>query len=415
MELSILPKRLFAIKKQEKIPQDDIQNITNEDSKITYQEYGFQQAGHLGGTIPGLHVCLHKIYHDFRQEIKDDFARQEELKKPMRIKIEEYKGDNERLSNKIEKIKTETIPALKKIINNFKDELSNIRKNPEGITGDDAGKAGFIIGGVILLFLTAYLFVFYSSASYSTFFKEFTLNEIGVANSIFDANALSKAFYDGITELILILTIPFVFLGLGYLIHKFGEEKNIAKYFKIALLMLITFIFDSILAYEITDKIYNIKKENSFDVIPDYTLSMAFQSINFWLIIFAGFVVYVIWGFVFSFVMDAYAKMDKVKIALQEKEKQIKDTEAEIKDFELQIDKMIHTKGQNSIEINKLNRIIEGSIIPKEFEHHVFSFSTGWMAWMKQSVKTTIELDDANKEIQEFVKMTLSINLETIS
>lgn len=149
--------------------------------------------------------------------------------------------------------------------------------------------------------------------------------------------------------------------------------------------------------------------------IPDYTLSMAFQSINFWLIIFAGFVVYVIWGFVFSFVMDAYAKMDKVKIALQEKEKQIKDTEAEIKDFELQIDKMIHTKDQNSTEINKLNKIIEGSIIPKEFEHHVFSFSTGWMAWMKQSGKTTKELDDANEVVQEFVKTTVSINLRTIS
>jgi hypothetical protein len=62
MALSIIPKGLFAIKKQE-IQEDDIHDRTKKDEnqKITYQEHGFQQAGCLGGTIPGLHVCLHKI------------------------------------------------------------------------------------------------------------------------------------------------------------------------------------------------------------------------------------------------------------------------------------------------------------------------------------------------------------------
>lgn len=414
MDLSQIKKGLFSVKQ----PTENKEEVTPIQSpgkeKITYTDYGFLQASRLGGTTPGLRTCLHKIYNDFKQEIKDDDAEQEKLKKPFKVKIEDYKGDIERLEKKIEKLKTDYLERVIKKIETLKEELSHIKKNPQEVTGDDAGKASFFIGGIILLFLTIYLFIFYSSASYSSFFKEFSLNEIGVANSIFDAQALSKSFKDGVTELALILTIPFVFLGLGYLIHKFQEQKDFRKYVKIAMLIFITFIFDSILAFEITEKIYNIKKENSFNDIPDYTVSMAFQSVNFWLIIFAGFIVYIIWGFVFDFVMESYGKMDKVIVAIQEKEKQIKDAEAEQKDLEVQVDKMTHTIDENNKEINKLNKVLESSIIPREFEHDIFSFLTGWMAWMKQSGKAHDDLDEADKLTHEFVKVTL-YGLETIN
>jgi len=414
MDLSQIKKGLFSVKPTIEKKEEAISPKPTEKEKITYTDYGFLQAGKLGGTVPGLRVCLQKLYQDFKQDIKDDFVKQEELKRPYKVKIEDYRGDIERLEKKIEKVKTDYLTRATKKIENLKEELSHIKKNPQEVTGDDAGTASFFIGGTILLFLTVYLFIFYSSASYSAFFKEFSLNEIGVANSIFDAQALSKAYKDGVTELALILTIPFVFLGLGYLIHKFQEQKDYKKYIKIAMLIFITFIFDSILAYEITEKIYNIKKENSFNDIPDYTVSMAFQSVNFWLIIFAGFIVYIIWGFVFDFVMESYAKMDKVKVAIQEKEKQIKDAEAEQKDLEVQIDKMTHTIDENNKGINKLNKILESSIIPREFEHDIFSFLTGWMAWMKQSGKAHNDLEEADKLTHEFVKVTL-YSLETIN
>jgi hypothetical protein len=414
MDLSKIRKGLFAVKEPEEKKEDGNKPQIQVAEKITYTDYGFQQASRLGGTMPGLRTCLHKIYQDFKQEIKDDAVKQDELKKPYKIKVEGYKGDIERLEKKIEKIKTEYLPRASQKIERLKEELSNIKKNPHEVTGDDVGKASFVIGGIILLFLTVYLFIFYSSASYSAFFKEFSLNEIGVASSIFDSKALPKAYSDGITELTLILTIPFVFLGLGYLIHKFQEQKTNKKYLKIVMLIIITFIFDTILAYEITEKIYNIKKENSFNNIADYTVSMAFHAINFWLIIFAGFVVYIIWGFVFDFVMESYAKMDRVKVAIQEKEKQIEDAGAEQKDLEAEIDKMTHTVDENNKEINKVNKVLESSIIPREFEHDIFSFLTGWMAWMKQSGKPHNDLDEADKLTHEFVKITL-YSLEIIN
>lgn len=368
-----------------------------------YSRDGFIQASRLDGTLAGLTVCLQRIYHDFRQEIKDDTAIQEELKKPYRLKIEERKGDIARLEKRIEKVQIEEIPKVKEKIQQLKEDISHIRKNPEEITGDKTNKVSFFIGAFILLFLTLYLFVFYSSASYSAFFKEFKGNETGIAASIFDAKAVENAFRDGVTELTLILTIPFVFIALGYLIHKFQESK---QYFRIIVVILITFVFDSILAYEITNKIYDLSKTNSFQNIPDYSITLAIHSINFWLIIFAGFLVYLVWGFIFDFTMESYSKNDKIGIAIREKEKQVKDSSIELSDLNIQIEKMIHAVAEHNTEINKLNKLLEGSIVPKDFQLHVFGFTQGWMSWMKQSGKEPHELEEAKEIVHEFVKIT---------
>src|SRR5690606_16934537 len=153
-----------------------------------------------------------------------------------------------------------------------------------GMVGQRPARASFLVGVLILLCLSLYLFSFYSSASYSAFFKQFTLSEIGVANSIFDAQALSKALTDGVTELGLIVMMPFVFLGLGFLIHKFQQVQGAARYFKVAVLLAVTFIFDAILAYEITSKIKQIKAISSFEEPSPYYLLDAFGNVQFWLI-----------------------------------------------------------------------------------------------------------------------------------
>jgi ferritin-like metal-binding protein YciE len=402
MSLLTITKELFAVKEPPPAPV-----IMVEEKKISYQDHGFHQAYLLGGTMPGLRVCLQKLYYDFKERMKDDHDKQEELKRPIRVKLEEHKGDIERWENKIRRIQEEEIPRSKQRYETLKGERSHILKNPQEIIGDLTGKPSFYIGSIILIFLTIYLFVFYSSASYSTFFKEFSPNDIGVANAIFDAQALSKAVSDGITELVLILTIPFVFLGLGYLIHKMQREKGYKKVIKITTLVFVTFIFDAILAYQITEKIYNIKMMNSFGELPDYSIPMAIRAINFWLIIFAGFLVYLIWGFVFDFVLEAFGKIDTVKVALQEKDKQIEDAIKCENELKTDIDKMNHHIDDTKTQIKKLNETINSVIISREFEHVAFGFMAGWLAWMKGNEKSDAEHVEAVSIVQEFVSVAI--------
>lgn len=384
------------------------------EEKISFQDYGHHQAFMLGGSTPGLRVCLQKVYYNFKERIKDDHDKQEELKRPARISLEEQKGNIERWNNRIQKLRDEGIPAIKQKIETLKEEKAQIRRNPQEVIGDVTGKASFYIGTIILLFLTLYLFTFYSSASYSAFFKEFSLNQIGVASSIFDAQALSKAMNDGVMELVLILTVPFVFLGLGYLIHKLQEEKGIMKFGKIGVLILVTFVFDAILAYEITEKIYNIRKSNSFGDMPEYTIAMALNAINFWLIIFAGFVVYLIWGFVFDFVLAAFGKLDKVKVVLREKDRQIEDGKKQIEEMQQNIDKMSHQIDYAKTKVKQLNETLNNTIIPREFEVEAFGFMSGWLAWMKGSGKTAIEMEEASTIVHEFVRVAI-YNYPTIT
>lgn len=407
MGLLNISRGLFAVKDTPPAPATENKPEPKKDEKINYQDYGLHQAYLLGGSPAGLKVCLQKVYFDFKEKVKLNVEQQEELKRPARIKLEEHKGNIEQWENKIRNTKEEIIPRLKQRIESLKEEKAHIRKNPKEIIGDATGKPSFFIGSIILLFLTVYLFIFYSSASYSAFFKQFSLNEIGVANSIFDAQAISKALNDGITELMLILTIPFVFLGLGYLIHKIQEEKGYKKFLKIGVLVIVTFIFDGILAYEITEKIYNIKKENDFGNIPDFSISLAVTSVNFWLIIFAGFIVYLIWGFVFDFVLDAFGKLDKVKLALEEKDRQIQEADKQVVELSAEVDKMNHDIDDSKTQIKKLNETLNSVIIPREFEQDAFSFMTGWLTWMKGNGKTHTELDGAESIVQEFVSVAI--------
>lgn len=384
----------------------------NQPSKgnLTYKQWGFQKAGELGGTLAGLHASLHIVYLDIKKKIIEDEIKQNELKQSHRIRIEHLKGENDKLNgiiqNENEKLNHEELK-----IEHLKEELANIKKHPETVTADPAVKASLIIGIVILLFLTIYLFIFYSSATYSAFFKDFTLNNIGVASSIFDPNAIGKAINDGFAELALILTIPFVFLGLGYLINKFQEQKGFGKIVKVGSLILITFLFDTILAYGITEKIYNITKENSFDEIPAYSLKMAAFDVHFWTIIFAGFIVYIIWGFVFDFVMDSYAKIDKVKVEIDQLKLKIADSKIECKNIKQNIQTHNGNVLTNTAEIEKEKRIIDGVIVPiTDVKLEIMNFQTGWLNFLHNIGYTSPTPTEVQEAVTSFVRNADSEN-----
>ena len=276
-----------------------------------------------------------------------------------------------------------------KKIEDAKSEIESIRRDPSRVTNEKGSpRASFIIGLIILAFLTIYLFVFYSSAAYSAFFKVFTPNKLGTFDAIFDPQALAHAFHDGFTELILIITIPAVFLGLGFLIHKFSndtESNQWVNYAKIAALMIVTFAFDAILAYEITEKIYNIRRDMDFSSsMPEYSIPLAFQKVSFWLIIFSGFVVYIIWGFVFNFVMKEYYKLDRVKVTIDTLNEKIKGYKTTCKSIKATREQLETHVTSNEGRIREWNIELGSPIVLKsDIDQEINNFINGWLAYME--------------------------------
>jgi hypothetical protein len=395
-------RNIFSIKQADSKPVNDI-HLETSFSLRTYQQWGHTQAGKVDASPNGLRPCLQATYVAIRRRVAIDEAAQNERKKPIRQKIADLEAKNTDVDSQIKAAK-EKLEAEKNDIKKYRNDIAKIKEHPEDITGDAFVRASFWIGTIIIALLTIYLFIFYSSAAYSAFFKNFTVNNMNIVNSIFDAQAIAKAFIDGFTEAILILTIPAVFLGLGFLIHKFSEQEGISKYFKIAGLFITTFIFDFIIAYEIVEKIYDIKKQGSFQAMPDMTIEMALQQINFWLIIFAGFVVYIIWGFVFDFVMVEYQKLDRVNHAIKSKEKEIKKCEIERKGLNNKIQQLESQKNTNIGEIEKLKIELGGVIIfVQEIKQELGNFFTGWLSYMKNAGKDQVQINECTAIFDSFL------------
>jgi hypothetical protein len=164
-------------------------------------------------------------------------------------------------------------------------------------------------------------------------------------------------------------------MGLGYLIHMFLKEKKYG-WIKVLALLVVTFIFDGILAFLIENKIYEFNKTLMSE---PFNLRIAVQHVEFWGIIFAGFVVYVIWGLVFDFIMKEHENIDKIKIFRQslidKKQNKLNQKDIILKQLRsIEVD-IIDIKGK----INQLQSRIDGFIFPnrKYLVYHA-EYSKGW-------------------------------------
>jgi hypothetical protein len=369
-------------------------HTTKDDMAAHFRDEGFSLARDMKGSLSCLKVCLNRIYRehvDFTKKAKSTFG---EARRPEENRIEELKGLNGAKESRFARIKNDLIPASDDKITRFKDDIDEIRANPELVKAHKPSRASFIIGLTILFFLSAYLLVFYTSASYSAFFKEFNEAEIAVSNSIFDAQALTKAYDHGATELIFILLTPFIFFGLGYLIHKFQKGIGSAKYFKVSALIVFTFLFDALLAFEITEKIAFIKSIQAFSSDFVYGISEAIDNPVFWLIIFAGFIVYIIWGFVFDFVMEEHENRDVFRLAVNAKRAKIADEGQKLDDYNTELETISQEIDANNSEKAQLEmRLARNLFVTKEFDLKIDYFMEGWLSWTNGNRLTNLDAE----------------------
>ncbi|MGB6035006.1 MAG: ABC transporter permease [Cryomorphaceae bacterium] len=375
--------------------------------RMTIYQKGFGDAKNAVGALTIFENCLSQLYQQFRAMVRDDEKYQDDQKQPIRDEIVRVEAEIEKREALIA-IKENKIDEHKEKVKQLEYDIDQVPVNPQkyGVDASKKPKAQFYIGLFILFPITLYLIVFYISASYSAFFKNFETSALTAA--IFDAQAFSNALKDGALEAIFVGTIPFVFMGLGYLIHMFQKEGTKGR-LKIIGMFAVTFIFDVILAYQIEKKIYEFNRTlNS----PDFNFKIAVQSVEFWGIIFAGFVVYIIWGLVFDFVMKEYENFDKIKIFISSLV-QKKETEKGYVE-ELQKEKTDISSGITSLkeELQKHRHQLNSVFFPsKDYLEYHTEYTKGWMMGVQKEVALGIR---ENAELLEGAKKICLIHLEKI-
>ncbi len=400
-------QQLFSLKKAEK-PQDNSfedNEEGREQIRITYYQSGFAASVRATGKPIVLKACFQNLFRSFQDQCRKQVLEQERLKQP-------YKEEQERCKTEIKKNETaigifETKEKeLNESIDKLKYEIVDVRVNPQKHIDDGkGGTAQFFIGLGLLLPITLYLLVFYISASYSAFFKEFANDSLTAA--IFDGEALNNSFKISWLEGLLVITIPFVFMGLGYVIHMMQKEKEIKNTFKIVALFTTTFLFDGLLAYQIEKKIYDFNKTT--DSLP-YNLKVALGEAEFWMIIFAGFVVYIIWGLVFDFVMKEHENKDRIRVFIRGKKEELFNIEKTKVENTTKINDFKQKVIENNGKITELQSKIDGFVFPvKEYLNYHHQYKEGWY----QAIGTEIAL--AKLEKQELLENCEQIAIEHLN
>ncbi|SHI56559.1 hypothetical protein [Flavobacterium haoranii] len=289
------------------------ESITSD--KITLTQYGFQSATNSQSNPESIDGYLNKVYDKFLEDqkldetgvknrisrLREEVILEKSRKNDLQAEITTYNANKIDKENEIQELELERIDI----------------KNGEGELGDTTS---FIIGAFITILLTLYLFVFYSSSGYSSFYG-IKQGSLGFIN----ANVFSDALNRGGGVFALIILFPVIFLGLGFLIHNALEENKglvkegkSQKYNLISVLLFITFIADAFIGYKIAEGVHN-NEFNAGRTNELWNFNMIFSDINFYLVLILGFVVYVIWGFLLNYVLShSYLKTEneKTKIML---------------------------------------------------------------------------------------------------
>lgn len=279
----------------------------------TYAAWGSRYAGATNASLAALKPALDQVISTNKIEQTGDEAAQNQRKVEIQAEIDALKNNISDQKNK--KAKSEDNKRSFEDVNKTTEE--QIAKIKEGNQKRDLAKVMFYIFAVITLGLGIYLYLFYGSAAYSAFFGSIE-NIQSVNEALFNPRAYSLAWANGKLTLFLILLLPTIFVALGMMLHMFMQEDKGVKYFKIVMLFFVAFIFDAILAYKISEMFFIPSME-----VPRYSMSLAFQSTDFWFVIFCGFVSYIIWGLVFGKTMENYQEMTEGSMTINRLKKQI--------------------------------------------------------------------------------------------
>lgn len=344
---------LFALKQNEAAkptgnsqqPQPINEPVINPQNILpneTYNAYGVRMGGSVAGNNTALSTFIQKIYLQKKQEQSKNQALQQELLKQQQKELDQEHTNLEGLEQKLKDINDkieQNDKDLDTLKSDNKEKTNKLVQEQDKLklAGEDKNKQAWtnrLIGLIVLVPITIYLLVFYSSTFYSAFFRN-PENLTDVFNAMLDPQAYSYAWQGGIGEFLFCVLGPMIFMGLGLLLHVFQHEEGKAKWFKIPMVVIVTLMFDMILAYKIGEQLHSLAQmTGAIPLGESYTIDAAIHDVNTWAVIFLGFISYMIWGFIFDMVMQAHHSIDNTAVRIKQIKKEIERLSKQVDDSE---------------------------------------------------------------------------------
>jgi cation transport ATPase len=393
--------KMTAIKAKTKESVKVIHNV----ERVNLYEFGYEKAGSVKGDPDIYAAYLERIVNgDLVEDNYSGFSDEEKKERLKQIKALE-KELKERESNNA-KIEVE-VKEKEKGIEEYREEIlkMNELKNQdhEKLKDETFSTLKFSINLFLLVFLSIYLFFFYISAAYKALYVDFE----GIAERIASGEG-TGSIMPGAYELVealqfnyLLLLVPVVFFAFGWAFHILLELKNKAKVVFFSMLIAVTFIVDYLLAMIIHNNTESAKALMGMETVH-YS-----QSSTFYIILFLGFLVYVIWSILLHSLLKEWDK----KQVTRNLKKVIKHLEEDIRKLKLDMKNITEIKAEIANYREDINTVFYGNL-----KKYIDQFSSGWLSYLSPSnmkdmketclqVKKTVE---ENYDIQKGVVRVIS-------
>ncbi|MCX7874618.1 MAG: hypothetical protein N2321_00465 [Melioribacteraceae bacterium] len=371
-----------------------------------YETQGFIDAGKVEGYTSAFEVALENFYSKI--VLESDLKTHTVTVKEEEIESER-KSNEDKIniySNEIKKIQENLIPDAQQELKKAENDLAEFKVNPEKFVKQDKDKFMLRVYGFISLMLALFLYFFYSSVVYSAIFREITINKSTLFNSIFYPKAFEEAIQKGFTTFITIALAPFVFLALGISLENIKSKAKNSKYKYLPTIAFGTFVFsvDALLAYHISERIYNSKAINTYGNVQPYNFFDSLGDANFWIIIALGFLVYLIFGFIFSLYNEErkkknmlenfenmlIEKINNLKSKIASYKNEINIHEKEIKELSLKNSELISYKKKIFFSVYEIRKIIS-------------EYAKGWIKYLASAKSSESKIENIKNQLESFI------------
>ena len=370
----------------------------------------------------------------------------EAQRKTLTLRIQNSEEQIKKLSNNKNNILENKIPDNENKIPEYEKEIEEARLD---LTPPPLRRRVWLEGGILLL-LTGYLFLFYSSIIYTILYgREDAMNYMANYGKlpemeIFNSEALTQALERGLPTVIFISIFTILPVVFGFLFHGI-KKKWIIRYSY----LLAAIILDGLLAYLIAKNVYLIDYQAGMESEP-WKWDMVFNIARFWIVLVLGAVPYLAWGALFEHINSQLdnksrnvqhfrikkqieilkEKIDQVKLRIEEFKQEITDLENQIISEESNIlqckTDINHLEYEQKMKLDKIGQdlnilqqklgnqrdkilaYLDSDQIPVSksiFKERVTTFMSGWEDWLYSYYNNELadsKFAEAQNEVEEW-------------
>lgn len=355
----------------EKTTSDNQEKAVSRMERVDLYHYGYEKSGSAKGDPEIFESYLNRIANgELVEENYKGLTDDEKKERREQIKIlEKNQLEIEATNSKVE----HEIKEKEKKIDEFRQELLKIHEvrnnDQEKLKRESFSPLKFIINLFLLIMLAGYLFFFYVSAAYKALYVDFERLADSIAQGHGAGSIMPQPYElaEAIQFNFLLFLVPFVFFAFGWAFHVLLEMKQKVKILLLSLLIIVTFVVDFLLAMIIHNNIETAKDLMGLS-ITNWSVSP-----NFYIILFLGFLVYIIW----SLLLDSLLReWDKRNVTFNLK-KIINHLKADIKRLNNKIIPTEEITERLSQYREDISTVMIGNL-----KKYIDQFSSGWISYL---------------------------------